>query len=97
MGRYTKYQMVLRILYLKFQEIEKEMRHYKIECPGESVDCYLVQLCLINELIEVFNGTPFYITSNENFMSSKLDNYYSRQISKLCNNVFEEKRNVEHV
>lgn len=89
--------MTLRILYYKFQEIEKEMRHYKIECPGESVDCYLVQLCLINELIEVFNGTPFYITSNENFTSSKLDNYYSRQISKLCNNVFEEKRNVEHV
>lgn len=97
MGRYTKYQQFLRVLYYKFQEVEKEMKHFKIENPGESLDCYLVQLCLINELIECFNGTPFYITSNENFTSLKLDCYYSRQITKLCNNVFEEKSNVEHV
>lgn len=97
MAKYTRYQQYLQVLYYKFQEIEKEMRHFKIEFPGESLDVFLVQLCLINELIECFNGIPFYITSNENFTSRKMDSYYSRQISKLCNNIFEEKENVKHV
>lgn len=79
---YTKYQFVLRLLYLKFKEVEHEMRKYKIECPGESVDVYLVQLILLNEIIQELNGNEMYILSNENFTSRRLDSRYS---AELCN------------
>lgn len=80
---YTKYQFVLRLLYLKFKEVEHEMRQAKIDCPGEPVDVYLVQLILINELINELQGNQMYISSDENFTSRRLDNRYSASLYNL--------------
>lgn len=88
MGRYTRNQMTLRILYYKFKEIEKEMMTYKIEHPGESVDVYLVQLILINELIYELDGNQMYILTDEIFTNRRLDNRYSASLYNLSPSEF---------
>lgn len=56
----------------------------KRECSGESLDSYLVQLILINEFIVALNGNEMYISSNENFLSTRLDSKYGHRLYQLC-------------
>lgn len=56
----------------------------KRECPGESLDVYLVQLILINEFIVALNGNEMYISSNEEFYSTRLDSKLGHRLYQLC-------------